>query len=135
MTEGTDLVQTVTLSGPTANPVTYPFSLTDGTATAGSDYENTPTFSNGVTYDSNTGEITVPAGVTDFTVTYPTTVDTVADNDETTKLTVGGVTGTGTINDPVVSKPAKIPSTGIWLLLFLVGLMGLLAYRRRQKIS
>ncbi len=133
VTEGTDLVQTVTLSNAPANPVTYPFSLTDGTATAGSDYENTPTFSNGVTYDSNTGLITVPVGVTDFTVTYPTTVDAIADNGETTKLTVGGMTGIGTINDPVVSKPAKIPSTGIWSLLFLVGLMGFFIHRRRQQ--
>ncbi len=31
------------------------------------------------------------------------------------------------------SGPAKIPSTGIWSLLLLVGLMGLFTYRRRQQ--
>ena len=101
VTEGTDLVHTVTLSAATTELVSYPFVLADGTATAGSDYTNTPTFSDSVIYDAISGGITIPAGVTTFTVTYPTTVDALADTGETTTLTVGGVSGTGTINDAV----------------------------------
>ncbi len=44
----------------------FDFALADGDkkpATEGKDYKNTPTFSNGVTYDKTTGKITVPAGV------------------------------------------------------------------------
>ena len=48
-------------------PRTFAFTLTDGTATAG-DY-GAATFSNGVTLCR--GLITVPAGVTGFTVTVP----------------------------------------------------------------
>ncbi|HGO0259917.1 TPA: hypothetical protein ACKZRM_001798, partial [Streptococcus pyogenes] len=53
--EGATLVHDVTLSNPSSTPTTYSFSLTDGSATAGSDYTATPTFSNGVTYDATTG--------------------------------------------------------------------------------
>ncbi len=63
------------------------------------DFENTPTFSGGVTYDAVTGKIKVPAGVTSFTVTYPTIDDAFSDNNETTKLTIGGNDGIGTIKD------------------------------------
>ena len=54
------------------------------------------------------GTITVPAGVTSFTVTVPTTQDTADEPNETVPLTIGGVTGTGTINDddgvPTIDK-------------------------------
>ncbi|WP_299443960.1 thrombospondin type 3 repeat-containing protein, partial [uncultured Aquimarina sp.] len=117
VTEGTDLVHTVTLSGATVNPTDYPFTLADGTATAGADYTNSPTFSNSVTLSGSI--LTVPAGVTDFTVTYPTSTDALSDSGETTTLTVGGVSGTGTINDPapttVVGRIHYDPNgNGIW---------------------
>ncbi|WP_299220334.1 SdrD B-like domain-containing protein, partial [uncultured Aquimarina sp.] len=117
VTEGTDLVHTVTLSGATVNPTDYPFVLADGTATEGTDYDNTPTFTNGVTLSG--GVITVPTGVTDFTVSYPTSTDALVDNGETTTLTVGGVSGTGTINDPapatVVGRIHYDPNgNGVW---------------------
>ncbi|MDH7444899.1 SdrD B-like domain-containing protein, partial [Aquimarina sp. 2201CG14-23] len=117
VTEGTDLVHTVTLSGATVNPTTYPFTLADGTATAGSDYTNSPTFSNGVTLSG--GILTVPTGVTSFTVTYPTSTDALSDSGETTTVTVDGVSGTGTINDPapatVVGRIHYDPNgNGIW---------------------
>ncbi|WP_175485447.1 OmpA family protein [Pseudoxanthomonas sp. GM95] len=99
-TEGSALVHTVTLSGATSNPTTYPFTLADGTATAPADYTNSPTFSDGVTLAG--GVLTVPAGVTTFTVSYPTMADNVADSGETTNLVIGGVSGIGTINDPVL---------------------------------
>ena len=98
-TEGTDLVHTVTLSAPSVADETYSFALTEGTATENVDYSNVVTFSDGVTLDPVTGEITVPAGVTSFTVTYPTIDDSYADDGETTTLAVGGMTGEGTIND------------------------------------
>ncbi|WP_299224249.1 hypothetical protein, partial [uncultured Aquimarina sp.] len=96
--EGSNLTQTVTLSGATPQETTYPYVLADGTATEGSDYDNSPTFTNGVTLSG--GVLTVPAGVTSFDVIYPTTTDTLDEGSETTTLTVGGASGTGTINDP-----------------------------------
>ena len=77
----------MTLTSATLNPTTYTFTLADGTATGGTDYTNAPTFSNGVTLAA--GVLTVPAGVTTFTVTYPTLTDAIADNGETTTVTVG----------------------------------------------
>ena len=101
--EGSNLVHTVTLSNASSSATTYPFVLADGTAVAPGDYTNTPTFSNGVTLAG--GVLTVPAGVTTFTVTYPSVQDTIDEPNETTTLTIGGVSGTGTITDvaPVLS--------------------------------
>ena len=96
--EGLGITHTVTLSAITGAPITYAFSLGGGTATAVSDYA-APTFSAGVTYDAGTGLVTVPAGVTSFTVTIPTTGDTIDEVNETYNLTVGGVTAVGTITD------------------------------------
>ena len=106
VTEGTNLVHTVTLSAATTQPATYAFSLANGTATAPGDYTNAPTFSNGVTLVG--GVLTVPAGVTSFTVSYPTIVDALADTGETTTVTVGGVSATGTINDPLTDMVANV---------------------------
>ena len=100
-TEGISLVHTVTLSGTTAVNVTYAYSLGGGTATGGgTDYTTPPTFSNGVTLSG--GVLTVPAGVTSFTVTIPTFDDALNEANETYNLTIGGTTGVGTIidNDP-----------------------------------
>ncbi|MBC3833729.1 hypothetical protein H8K33_19695, partial [Undibacterium amnicola] len=47
--EGTSLVYTVSLSAATTIASTYAYNLGGGTATAGSDYNATPTFNNGVT--------------------------------------------------------------------------------------
>ncbi|WP_201550794.1 Calx-beta domain-containing protein [Psychrobacter fjordensis] len=94
--EGDTLVHSVTVNGVTEADVTYDFDLTDGSATAG-DYSSDPAdllFSNGVTYDPVAGTITVPAGVTDFTVSYPALNDAILENDETTTLEIGGVIGT-----------------------------------------
>ena len=97
--EGEDLVHVVTLSNPSMTDETFSFNLAEGTATEGVDYSNTVSFSDGVTLDPVTGDITVPAGVTSFTVTYPTIDDSYADDGETTTLTIGGSSATGTIND------------------------------------
>ena len=68
-----------------------------GTATANVDYKlNAQSFSNGVTYDANTGKITVPAGVTSFSVTVQTLADNVVGEPlETVKLDIGGQSATG----------------------------------------
>jgi VCBS repeat-containing protein len=97
VTEGGNLVHTVTLSNASSTAITLPYSLGGGSATAGTDYGITPTFSNGLTLSG--GVLTIPAGVTSFTVTVASTGDTTAEANETYNLTVGGVTGVGTIVD------------------------------------
>ncbi|EGU34196.1 hypothetical protein VII00023_19049, partial [Vibrio ichthyoenteri ATCC 700023] len=60
------------------------------------------TFTNGVTYDQESGKITVPVGVKDFTVLVPTEKDGLHELDESYSLQVGGVQGvsaTGTIEN------------------------------------
>ncbi|RVT83144.1 Calx-beta domain-containing protein, partial [Inhella crocodyli] len=96
-TEGNDLVFDVVLTNPSATDTTHSFNLGGGSAAAG-DF-GTPSFTNGVTYNAATGTITVPAGVTSFSVTVPTTADTRTESTETVPLSVGTVTGTGSIVD------------------------------------
>ncbi|MES1265416.1 MAG: Calx-beta domain-containing protein, partial [Variovorax sp.] len=96
--EGTSLVHTVTLSGTSTVATTFAYTLGGGTATSGTDYSATPTFSNGVTLAA--GVLTVPAGVGSFTVTIPTVLDTIDEGaSETYNLSVGGVVAVGTITD------------------------------------
>ncbi|MCW6190343.1 hypothetical protein, partial [Klebsiella pneumoniae] len=97
--EGATLVHDVTLSNPSSTPTTYSFSLTDGSATAGSDYTASLTYTSGAADEATTGQLTGPAGVTGLTVSYPTTQDNVYEPAETTNLTIGGVIGTGTISN------------------------------------
>ncbi|WP_026687443.1 retention module-containing protein, partial [Azovibrio restrictus] len=105
--EGTTAVFTVEMSNPSLLDTVFDLNLTSGTATLGLDFTNALSFSNGVSYDAATGKITVPAGVTSFTVAVPTTDDTIYEQPETFNLQVGGVTGIGTITDndeaPVVT--------------------------------
>ncbi len=103
--EGGDLVYTVTFNGSTSSSVSYTFNLGGGTASA-SDYGST-VLSNGVTYDSASGQITVPAGVAGFTVTLPTVQDTLIEPTESVPLTIGGITGTGGILDDDVNPTIK----------------------------
>ncbi|MFM9834961.1 MAG: retention module-containing protein, partial [Methylophilaceae bacterium] len=95
--EGTNLVYNVNLSNPSSTPTSFVFNLGGGTAGAGD--IGAPVFSNGVTYNSTTGQITVPAGVTAFSVTVPTVDDAISEPIESVPLTIGGVTGTGQIID------------------------------------
>ncbi|WP_407833066.1 Calx-beta domain-containing protein [Vibrio rotiferianus] len=107
----------VTLSNASSSDQTYTIALVNGTA-GDNDYdtnESNIVFSDGVTYDANTGQITVPAGVTMFTATVDTTQDTIDEPDETFDLQVGGVTGTATIQDdddaPVITDVALVGET------------------------
>lgn len=101
-TEGGSIVHTVTLSAAvTGSAASYAITLAGGTATGGgTDY--TSTLSNGMFSDSVTvsgGNISVPVGVSTFTVTVSTAGDTIDEANETYTLTIGGTAGTGTIND------------------------------------
>nr|WP_233269201.1 cadherin domain-containing protein [Vibrio cholerae] len=96
-TEGAALIFTVKLSNVSSTSTSFDFLLQDGTAT--SDDYGAASFSNGVTYDASTGKITVPTGVTSFTVNVPTTNDSIEEADETVKLTIGGKEAIGTIVD------------------------------------
>jgi len=97
--EGLDIVHTVTMSSSAG--ATVAISAVGVTATGGgTDFTSTLTnamFSNGVTISG--GNITVPNGVSSFTVSIPTTVDVTVEPTETYTLTVGGVSGTGSILD------------------------------------
>ncbi|WDL81820.1 hypothetical protein IU367_17270 [Aeromonas bestiarum] len=87
--EGQDLTFQVTLSNGSDRATSYDFKL-EGISAAEGDFNRAGvTFSDGVTYDAATGKITVPAGVTGFTVTVPTVNDTVDELDETLKVTRG----------------------------------------------
>ncbi|WP_421226393.1 immunoglobulin-like domain-containing protein [Aeromonas jandaei] len=98
--EGGNLQHMVTLSDPTHEATQYDFSI----AGSGSNMASRPDwgtlqFSDGVVYNSATGKITVPAGVSSFTVTIPTVDDRLVEANETLKVTVGNQNGTGTIID------------------------------------
>ncbi|MGR5060702.1 Calx-beta domain-containing protein [Vibrio rotiferianus] len=117
VTEGQPAEFKVTLSNASSSDQTYTIGLFNGTA-GDDDYDTNVSnivFSDGVTYDANTGQITVPAGITMFTATVETTQDTIDEPDETFDLQVGGVTGTATIQDdddaPVITEVALVGET------------------------
>nr|WP_307774080.1 type I secretion C-terminal target domain-containing protein [Aeromonas caviae] len=98
--EGGNLQHTVTLSDATQEATQYDFAIRgNGNNPASNQDWGNAQFSNGVTYNSTTGKITVPAGVTDFTVTIPTVNDRLVETNETLSVTIGGQSGTGTIVD------------------------------------
>lgn len=100
-TEASTIVHTVTLSGATSGSTNFAASLSDVTATGGgTDYTSalgSATYSNGVTFSG--GNMVVPTAVSSWTVTISTATDALDEVNETYTLTVGGVSGTGTIND------------------------------------
>jgi hypothetical protein len=112
--EGDKLVFNVSVTGTSTTATTFAFALGGGTATAGSDYTNAPTFSNGVTYNSVAGTISVPAGVTSFSVTVPTLTDSVFEGpvNETVPLAIGGVSATGGIIDTTSTPTIRIIGPG-----------------------
>ncbi|MGD8121251.1 VCBS domain-containing protein [Vibrio sp. TRT 2004] len=56
-------------------------------------------FTNGVTYDEQSGKLIVPVGVKDFSILIPTIDDSVDELDESYTVTVGGESATGSIVD------------------------------------
>ncbi|BBS85833.1 hypothetical protein WP7W18E02_07300 [Aeromonas media] len=100
VTEGGSLEHTVTLSDATQEATQYDFAIRGNGINPASNLDwGTAQFSNGVTYNSTTGKITVPAGVSGFTVTIPTVNDRLVEANETLSVTIGGQSGTGTILD------------------------------------
>ncbi|MCY9837997.1 type I secretion C-terminal target domain-containing protein [Aeromonas media] len=98
--EGGNLLHTVMLSDATQEATQYDFAIRGNGINPASNLDwGTAQFSNGVTYNSTTGKITVPAGVSGFTVTIPTVNDRLVEASETLSLTIGGQSGTGTILD------------------------------------
>ncbi|BBM64608.1 hypothetical protein VA249_12540 [Vibrio alfacsensis] len=112
--EGSDAVFTVSLSNETEAPVVVNLApTTDGyTAEAGDIGDMVVTYVDSneqtqtLTVDSN-GNVTIPAGVTDITVTIPTTQDKVYEGDESFGLVVtesNGVTSNGTVTGEATIK-------------------------------
>ena len=118
--EGGNLDFVVTLSNPSSSPTTVALTPKSGTATLGTD-TTTPievSFDGGKTWSTVTGpgpslSISVPAGVTGFTVRIPTTADNISEPNETLTLDAATaqnatpVTGMGTITDgtPTLNIP------------------------------
>ena len=75
------MVFTITLSAASTNAITLNYATSDGTATAGSDYNAT------------TGAITFNPGELTKSVSVNVTGDTVYESDETLKLTISGAVG------------------------------------------
>jgi hypothetical protein len=111
--EGNDLVFNVELNVAPITDATFSFSLGGGTASA-ADY-NQYTFSDGVTFNSASNEITVPAGVSSFSVTLPTVDDAEVESLEFVPVSIGGVSATGGIidNDHPAITSVEVGTTGI----------------------
>jgi hypothetical protein len=94
--EGQPLRYVVTLDTPTSTAITFPLGVS-GTAVAAD--HGSFSFSNGVTFDSSTGLITVPAGITTFEVLVPTVDDVRSEATESLILTIDGLHVAGRITD------------------------------------
>ncbi|MBK9085613.1 MAG: retention module-containing protein [Sterolibacteriaceae bacterium] len=107
VTEGAPLDFTVSLTHPSTTPTAVTLSPASGTATLGTDTDPAQvSFDGGASFVPVVGStVTVPAGVTDFIVRFPTVDDAISEPAET--MTLGAATaqnaspvsGTGTIND------------------------------------
>ena len=93
--EGTTLVFAVNLNIASIGQL-FAFSTT-GTAVSGVDYGVPLLFNNGVTISGS--NLNVPAGVTAFNASTITANNGIVNPNTTLILTIGGVTGTGTITD------------------------------------
>ena len=86
-----NIVFTVTLSQPSATPVTVNFATSDLTALAGSDYI------------SKSGSVTIPAGSTTGTFFVSIYGDTTLENDDIFKVTLSGASANSVIGTGVAS--------------------------------
>ncbi|RLE36850.1 hypothetical protein DRJ23_06755, partial [Candidatus Acetothermia bacterium] len=95
VTEGDSATFTLTLSNPSATPITVDYATSDGTAVAGADYT------------AGSGTVTFPAGSTSQTVTVDTIEDLIDEPNETFNVdlsnpsgaTIADLQGVGTILD------------------------------------
>jgi chitinase len=90
------IAETFTVSTPvtSSSPITFTYSTSDGTATAGSDYTAT------------TAGGTIPAGQTSTTVTVPVRADTLDEPDETYAVDLSGVSGAAVLDGHAVGTIA-----------------------------
>lgn len=98
--EGANLVFNVTLSSTTTSEQVLVLRFS-GTAVSGTDYNTTLRplqFSNNVV-NNNDGTISIPSGVSSFSITVPTVDDAVIESTKTLILTLGAKTVTGNILD------------------------------------
>lgn len=107
-----DLVFVVSLSNASLSTSTFTLAFSP-TSTAQSNDYSLLSFTNGVSYNSATGEITVPANVTSFRVVVDTVHDLNEEQDESVVLLVGGKSATGTIinNDISNADPDAVDDT------------------------
>ncbi|SEC71841.1 gliding motility-associated C-terminal domain-containing protein [Maribacter dokdonensis] len=96
-TEGKVIVHTVELSNTNPELKTFMFAIYENSATT-SDY-SAPLFNNGVTFNSSTSLITVPALIDSFTVSIPTIDDFFEEDDEIYDVRIEDTFATGTIVD------------------------------------
>ncbi len=100
--EGNILTHTVTLDFESTIDEMYSFNITDnvtGGTDGTDDYDLPPTFSDNVTYNETTMMITVPAGVSEFTVSVQSVDDLIIENEEVYTITIDGEEGQGEITD------------------------------------
>ncbi|WUR13369.1 Calx-beta domain-containing protein [[Empedobacter] haloabium] len=108
--EGNTLVYTVALNGVGVAPTEFALG-TAGTASAAD--LGSFSFSDGVGWkngDPATHTLVVPAGVATFTITVATVDDALVEQAESLVLSVGGVAGTGTIDDNDVASTPPTPT-------------------------
>ena len=93
ITEGENLVFSITLEGAVPAGTTYVYDITATETLRGA------TFSNGVSYNSADSTVSVPAGVSSFTVTFSTTDDSTPEATQSATLSVGNIKDTASIFD------------------------------------
>ncbi|MCL9777310.1 tandem-95 repeat protein [Vibrio sp. S4B1] len=103
--EGESLSYLVTLDG-TTNVKTFfdvEFGTNGDTASVNDVDLSTMTFSDGVSYNAISGELEVPEGVSEFSISLPTIDDDRYEGDESFTLLIDGQAATGSIidNDPI----------------------------------
>ena len=98
--EGGNLVFEVIVTGsPRAESYEFAIGKTSDSASDADYTAEGVTFTNGVSYDSATGKITVPAGVTEFDIILPTVDDEIVELTEQVTISVGGKEAVGNILD------------------------------------
>lgn len=95
--ENENLIFSITFSSSTTTELVKLFSFS-GTSTSGSDYNTNYTFSNGVTNNGD-GTISIPSGVSSFTITVSTLNDDLVEGTESVILNLGTQSSTGNILD------------------------------------
>jgi hypothetical protein len=94
------------LSAPATGPVTFNFDVSDGTATAGSDYTDV----------SLVGVLSIPAGQTSLKISVPVTGDTTIEPDEYVNANISGIVGAtladGTAKGLIINDDNKMLVSG-----------------------